>query len=102
MNRPDAPGEELEVGESSPIAATALRWTTWVVVALTVAGLVLPGDLGTVVAAVVVGILVAVPMVRVLWLGARWSRRGDTRYAVAAMALVATVLAGALVTAVLS
>lgn len=50
---------------------------------------------------VAVGLLIAVPMVRVLWLGARWFRRDDTRYAVAAVTLAATVAAGAVLTAAL-
>lgn len=99
MSQPDGPHEGLEVGESSPLAATALRWATWIVVGVTILGLVVPGSAGTAIAWVAVAMLIAVPMVRVLWLGTRWFNRGDPRYGLAAVLLAATVAVGAVVTA---
>lgn len=101
MSQPDGPHDGLEVGEASPLAATALRRMTWVVVGVTVVGLVVPGAAGTMIAWVVIGLLIAVPMVRVLWLGTRWFNRGDTRFALAAALLVMTVATGAVVTALI-
>ncbi len=47
-----------------------------------------------------VGVLVAAPLFRVLWLVQRWLRRGDPRYAVVGMAVLAVVLAGAALAAI--
>lgn len=98
----DGPHRHLEVGGASPVAAVALRWTTRIVVALTIVGLALPGDAGTAIAHGAAGTLIAVPLLRVLWLGGRWFRRGDTRYALAAVALVTVVLLGAVVTSLVA
>ena len=57
--------------------------------------LVLPRDAGEVAAAITVGILVATPVVRTLWLAVRWARKGDWRFCGAAVAVVLVVAGGA-------
>lgn len=88
-------GQDPEVGQAAPQAATALRWTTWAVVILAAAAIVLPGEYGLAVARLVVGVLIAAPALRVLWLAGRWFRRGDHRYAWVAISLAATIVVGA-------
>lgn len=100
-DRDDRPQDRIELGEASPITARALRLITRLVVVLTGVGLVVPGEVGTSIAWSVVLTLIVVPVLRVLWLGARWFRRGDRRYAAAADLLAVVVLAGAVVTALI-
>lgn len=97
----DRPQDHVELGEASPTTAIALRWITRVVVVLTGLGLVVRGDIGRSIAWGVALTLIAVPVLRVLWLGARWFRRGDRRYAAAADLLAVVVLTGAVITALL-
>lgn len=99
--RDDRPQDHVELGEASPATAVALRWITRLVVVLTGVGLVVPGDAGRSIAWLVALTLIAVPVLRVLWLGARWFRRGDRRYAAAADLLAVVVLTGAVITALL-
>ena len=67
----------------------------WAAVAVTfvvaVVGLVAAGRVGEVAAALFVGALVVVPLARLVWLLVRWVRRGDPRFAGAAVALLAVV-----------
>lgn len=102
MSQPEVPDDGPEIGEASPLAAIALRRMTWVVVGVTVLGLAVPGAAGTAIAWVAVGLLIAVPVARVLWLGTRWFNRGDTRFALTAVALVSTLVAGAVLAALLA
>jgi hypothetical protein len=73
----------------------ALRAATVVAVVLAAAALVLPDRAGTAAGVGMVAVLVGVPVLRVVWLLARWVRRRDVRFAVAAAALVAVVAVGA-------
>jgi len=75
--------------------APALTWTTWGVLAAGVLSAVLPGDAGTAVATAVVGVVVATPLLRVVWLVLRWNREHDRRFAALGLALLAVVAAGA-------
>jgi hypothetical protein len=59
--------------------------------------LVLPEDDRTGPSQVLVGAVIAVPLLRVAWLGVRWARKGDWRFAGAAGALLAVVALAALV-----
>lgn len=100
-DRDDRPQDHVVLGEASRITAVALRWVTRLVVVLTGIGLMVPDAIGTAIAWLVAVALIGVPVLRVLWLGARWFRRGDRRYAAAADLLALVVLAGAVVTALL-
>jgi hypothetical protein len=55
----------------------------------------LPGDLGAALAVVLVGLLIAVPLGRVLWLTIRWIRRRDRRFALVGTALLTVVVLAA-------
>lgn len=71
-----------------------------VLVGLAAAATVLvPDDLDRWSGWAVVGLLVAVPVVRLGWLAVRWARLGDWRFAVAGMGLLAVMAAGALLAA---
>jgi hypothetical protein len=77
-----------------PGLARALRTTTVLTLALALAGSTIGGDVGTAAGTAMVALLIAAPTGRVAWLGVRWFRKGDRRFALRAAALVA-VVAGA-------
>jgi hypothetical protein len=66
---------------------------------LGVLGATLPGRAGTVTATAAVAVVVGIPLARVAWLGVRWLRVGDQRFAAVAVALLAVVGAGVVVAA---
>ena len=61
---------------------------------LGVLGATLPGDAGTATGTAAVSVVVGAPLVRVAWLSGRWLRKGDVRFAVLAVVLLAVVGAG--------
>lgn len=54
----------------------------------------LPGDYGRAAAVGVLVLLVAIPLVRVVWLVGRWVRRGDLRFALVGCAVLLAPLVG--------
>lgn len=70
----------------------ALFWVVVVAAGLAVLGLALPGEAGVAVAALVV--VIASPLLRVLWLIAAWWRSGDWRFVGIGCALLAVVAGG--------
>lgn len=74
----------------------ALTWTTRVLVVAAAIGVLLPGDAGRAVQGTVVGLAIAVPLVRVAWLVHRWRQERDTRFVVLGLVLLAVVGLGAL------
>lgn len=75
--------------------APALSWTTRVVIAAGVLGVVLPGPGGIALSTVVVAAVVATPLLRVVWLVHRWRQEGDGRFVALAAGLLAVVAVGA-------
>jgi hypothetical protein len=71
-----------------------LRIAALMTFACAVAGTVLPDRAGRAAAGATVVALVATPLARVLWLAVRWARRGDWRFAGAALVLVVVALSG--------
>jgi hypothetical protein len=70
--------------------AIYLRVALALAMVLGVAAVVLPDEWGEEVAGVaMVVVLIAAPIGRVVWLLVRWLRRGDRRFALAAIALLA-------------
>jgi hypothetical protein len=67
------------------------------VLALAVLALVLPSELSVLAADSMVVALIAIPVVRVAWLGVRWAGRRDWRYVGAAAGLLAVLAVGLLV-----
>lgn len=65
------------------------------VLAAGVIGAVSPGTLGRTAAYVLIGILIAVPVLRIGFLGARWWQIGDRRFSWWAFGLLAIIAAGA-------
>ncbi len=65
---------------------------------LAIVGAVVDGRAGTVAAGLAVGVIVAVPLLRVVIVGVHWLRMGDKRFALIAGALLAVVGLGALIT----
>ena len=80
-------------------AALARAGRVAVVAVLVAAALaaLLPDEAGSAAGALMVGLLVAAPLVRVAWLGIRWARKGDRRFALVAAGLLAVVATGTVV-----
>lgn len=74
----------------------ALKAVVWVAAALAAAGLLVPGRAGEALGAALVAVLIAAPLARVVWLVQRWFRRGDPRFGLAGVAVLAIVAIGAL------
>jgi hypothetical protein len=72
-----------------------LQGSAAIALVLGIAGAVLPGDAGIAAATGAVTVVVAAPLVRVLWLAVRWVRKGDVRFAGLAVVLLAVVATGA-------
>ena len=73
---------------------TALFWVVVVAAGLAVLGLALPGEAGVAVAAAAVVVVIASPLLRVLWLIAAWWRSGDWRFVGVGVTLLAVVATG--------
>ena len=76
--------------------SNALGWALAVVAVLAAAAVVLPSPAGGWAGASLIATLVAVPLARVVWLVARWARRGDRRYAAIGAGVLAVIASGAL------
>ena len=74
-----------------------LQAATYAVFAAALVGVLVPGEVGESVAVVMVGLLIATPLIRNLWLALRWLHKGDLRFAALAVALLALVAVGALI-----
>ena len=72
-----------------------LRIASILVLAAAGVGALVPGDIGERAAIGMVGLLVAVPLGRALWLAVRWWHRGDRRFALLAVTLLLLVATGA-------
>jgi hypothetical protein len=77
--------------------ALYLRVALAVSLVLGAATLAVPPDRRDNVGIVMVVVLVATPLGRVAWLGVRWLRRGDRRFALAAGTLLVVMVAGVVV-----
>jgi 4-hydroxybenzoate polyprenyltransferase len=93
------PRQPIPAGTVSAIRgrmqAPALTWVTRVVIGLGLLSAVLPDDAGVAVATAVVVAVVAVPLLRVLWLVHRWRQERDPRFVGLGLALLGVVAAGA-------
>ena len=79
------------------------RGLFWAVVAaalLGAVGLILPGQAGVDVAAAAVVVVIAAPLLRVVWLVVAWARGGDWRFVAIGSLLLAIVAAGSILAAV--
>ncbi len=73
-----------------------LRTGITLVLAAATVGALAPEPWGTGAAKATAVMLVAFPVGRVAWLGVRWLRKGDTRYATVALLLLLVVATGAI------
>lgn len=73
-----------------------------VVAALVLAGVgtVFGGTVGRAAATAAIAVVLVAPIARVVWLAARWFRRGDPRYGAVALGVVAVVAGAAVLAAV--
>ncbi|MBM3662141.1 MAG: hypothetical protein FJW94_04500 [Actinobacteria bacterium] len=63
---------------------------------LAVAGIVLPDPVGRTCAVAAFAVVAFVPVIRIGWLGIRWWKRGDRRYASLPPAIVVVIAIGVL------
>lgn len=75
--------------------APALTWVTRAVIALGLLSAVLRGSARTAVATVAVTVVVAVPIIRVMWLVHRWRQEHDRRFVGVGLALLGVIAVGA-------
>lgn len=92
MSEPGPPPNPLAGRQAALVAA--LRVGTVAAAVLAALALVLPERAASVAGVGMVAVLVGVPVGRVVWLVARWVRRGDTRFALAGAVLLAIVVVG--------
>jgi hypothetical protein len=78
------------------LLVACLRGAFALVAAMAAIGALLPEEQRERASTAIVVFVIAVPMVRVAWLGLRWLGRGDRPYAVRALALLLVMTAGAL------
>lgn len=76
------------------IMARALQFTTVAALLLGLVGSISPAPIGSVAAWMGFGVVVAVPLARVAWLGVRWIDRHDYRFALIAFSLLGVVALG--------
>jgi hypothetical protein len=76
-----------------------LRPAARVLLGIALVGAIVPGVIGTGVAVGAVSLVLAVPILRVCWLGVAWAREGDRRFAALAVALVTLMAVGAILAA---
>lgn len=95
MTAPMGPPHDPRVGRQRRLLVF-LRVALAAVALLGVVDLLLPADAKEGPATVMVGALVAIPAVRILWLVVRWFGKGDRRFAVAGLVLLAVMGSGLL------
>lgn len=78
------------------IMARALQVATAAALVLGIVGALVPAPGGTAAAWTGFGVIVAVPLGRVAWLGLRWIQRRDYRFALIAFGLLGVVVVGAI------
>jgi hypothetical protein len=76
--------------------ARGLRVAALATAVLAVISTLTAGAVSSASGAAMAALLVAVPLLRVLWLAQRWIRRGDLRFGLIATAVLAVVATGAL------
>jgi hypothetical protein len=84
------PGPHPLVGRQRHLIV-ALRWSLAITGILALAGVVLAGRAGEIAATMFLVVLIAIPIIRVIWLGIRWVRRGDPRYALVSGVLLVVI-----------
>jgi hypothetical protein len=92
---------ELGAGRGEPLdrrMLMSLRVAVVVTFLASVTGL-LPDPVGETAGWVAVGVVVAMPLARVAWLGSMWVRRRDLRFAATTAALLLVVAIGSLIAA---
>jgi hypothetical protein len=92
--RPPIPGGQVSTVRGR-WQIPVLTWTTRAVLAAALLGAARPGRGGTAVAVVVVGVVIATPLLRVAWLVWRWHQEHDRRFVGVGTALLAVIGAGA-------
>jgi hypothetical protein len=90
MTAPGTPPPDHRIGRQDRLLLF-LRVATALTVAGALIGVLAPGGAGRAAANAVIALLIAVPLLRVVWLIQRWMRKGDRRFALVAACLLAIV-----------
>lgn len=95
----DGPPPDPRRDRYVPLSRAMLQMLAAAAVAAMVA-LASPEPWGELAGWVMVSLLIAAPLIRVLWLIQRWLRRGDPRYATVGAAVLAIVVLGTAIAAI--
>jgi hypothetical protein len=87
MTAPSGPPPDHRTGRQDRLLVF-LRAATALTLVAAILGVVVPGEAGRMAANSVVVILVAAPLLRVVWLVQRWARIRDWRYVAVAVGLL--------------
>lgn len=79
------------------VLVRALQVALVLLLAVALAALLLPGGAAAIAGRTMVGLLVAVPLLRVTWMLVRWARKRDIRHALLAGGLLVVVASGVVV-----
>ncbi len=71
-----------------------LQWAAVAAAVLGAVGLLLPGQAGVDVAVAAIVVVIAAPLLRVVWLEVAWARAGDWRFVVVGLLLLAVITTG--------
>jgi hypothetical protein len=90
LTGPDGPVPDPRAGRFQPLV-TGARMAVGMAFALAVGGMLLPDPVATWCAVAAIAVVMTAPIVRVIWLAARWFRRGDRRFGWVAVGVLGVV-----------
>lgn len=80
-------------GRFDPLS-TWLTAAVWAAAVLAVLTVIVPGRYTALPGTALMAVVVATPLLRTVWFAVRWARRGDRRFALVAVGVLAVVAAG--------
>lgn len=95
---PTSPIHDPRAGRFQPLVRSS-RFAVGVALVLALAGTAVPGSTGDALDAAAIAVVVIAPLLRVAWLAQRWFRRGDPRFGLVALGVLAVVGAAVAVAA---
>lgn len=71
-----------------------LRWSIRAIAAVAVAGLIVPGPIGSAAAGIAVTAVISVPLLRVMWIIYRFATENDRRFVLIGVGLLSVIALG--------
>lgn len=99
MTGTDPPIPDPRSGRFQPLIVMS-RAAVGLALVLAVVGMTVGGTIGSSAATAAVAVVLIAPLARVVWLAARWFRRGDPRYGAVALGVLAVVAGAAVLAAI--